>query len=84
MAEDAAGGCPVSAPSFRQWLSQWTRQHPREHDILIHDLAYDVIRDSTWPRGAGSLARYEEYLRHEHACPEAIEALHHAWAAYRP
>ncbi len=68
--------------SFRQWLRAWMRQHPREHNPLVWDLACDAIRDGTWPRGPGSLARYEAYLRHEHACPGAIEALHEAWSLY--
>lgn len=60
--------------SFREWL----RSHHNDPDP-VGDLARDVLADPTWPRGPGSLARYEGYLRDCDAMEDAIDALHVAW-----
>lgn len=64
-------------PSFREWL----RLHRRDRSP-VGDLARDALADSTWPRGPGSLARYERHLREKGAISEAIDALHTAWGWY--
>jgi hypothetical protein len=62
---------------FRQWLIQFAgEQSP------IGDLACDVRADWRWPRGPGSLARYEQHLYDEGACDGAVEALRSAWVRY--
>jgi hypothetical protein len=63
--------------SFRQWL----RQH-RNEQSPVGDLARDAIADDTWPRGPGSLQRYETHLKSRHACEDALNALRDAWGRY--
>lgn len=65
------------AASFREWLR--TR---RGEQSPIGDLANDILADRSWPRGPGSLRRYERHLESRGAIPEAIDALREAWRIY--
>lgn len=65
-------------PPFRSWL----RRH-RDDPGPVGDIARDVLADPGWPRGRGSLARYERHLESCHAVPEAVDALREAWALYQ-
>jgi YozE SAM-like fold len=64
--------------SFRQWLKQFTASRD-----AIGDLARDVYADRRWPRGPGSLARYETYLLDAGVSPEVIATLQAAWGFER-
>jgi uncharacterized protein YozE (UPF0346 family) len=63
--------------SFRQWLKQFTAERS-----AIGDLARDVYADACWPRGRGSLARYETYLDEVGANENAVTTLRTAWKRY--
>lgn len=63
--------------SFRDWLR--TR---KGEDSPVGDLARDVFADGSWPRGPGSLRRYERHLESLGAAPEAVDALRDAWRQY--
>jgi hypothetical protein len=67
----------VAEPSFRAWLRQFRREAN-----AVGDLARDVLDDDDWPRGPGSLARYEAHLEDAGACDGALDALREAWANY--
>ncbi|GAA4439168.1 YozE family protein [Phytohabitans houttuyneae] len=63
--------------SFRDWLR--TR---KDENTPVGDLARDVFADGSWPRGPGSLRRYEQHLKGLGADPGAVEALREAWRQY--
>lgn len=67
----------MTALSFRTWLRQFRRD-----ETALGDLARDVLADPDWPRGPGSLARYEAHLEDAGACNAAVSALREAWARY--
>ena len=68
----------MSVPSFRRWLRQF-----RGEESPIGDLARDIHADPGWPRGPGTLARYQEHLQEAGAAPDALAALHSAWRRYQ-
>lgn len=68
---------PAAKVSFRQWLKRFTGD-----SSALGDLARDVYADQAWPRGPGSLARYEGYLDRLGADPAAGGTLRTAWARY--
>jgi hypothetical protein len=63
--------------SFRQWLQQFTGDQ-----TTIGDLARDVHADRKWPRGPGSLTKYETYLLEAKASAAAVGALRKAWERF--
>ena len=67
----------MTARGFRAWLLQFRRD-----ESALGDLARDVLADPDWPRGPGSLARFEAHLEDAGACDEAAGALREAWARY--
>jgi hypothetical protein len=67
----------MSRPGFRTWLRRF-----RHDETAIGDLARDTLADPDWPRGPGSLARYEGRLEDAGACDGAVRALREAWARY--
>lgn len=84
-AQVAAPLLPPRIP-FRQWLRQFATQKS-----AIGELARDAARDCDWPRGPGSLKRYETYLiknrvqamlDEELASPALLRTLRKAWARY--
>lgn len=67
----------ATVPSFRAWLRQF-----RHQESAIGDLARDVLADQDWPRGPGSLARYESHLVSLDAIDGALDTLRAAWARF--
>lgn len=71
------GRPPAAKVSFRQWIKRFTADQ-----CALGELARDVHADRRWPRGPGSLARYEAYLASAGADPAVTAALRRAWARY--
>lgn len=67
-------------PGGRSDFTRWLRQQRDRNDHVGH-LADDCHHDRDWPHRA-TLAGFEDYLVECGAIPEAIDALHRAWAEW--
>lgn len=75
---------PKDAPSYAtaayQGFTAWLIRQAGRRDPVGH-LAYEVIRDSTWP-GDVSVWSMSDYLEASGAIPAALAALQSAWAEW--